>query len=446
MIPERKIIWWHYYLINRYTTPVSQLFDEQQKLVFQLLVEKEIAHANHTIGKIPQDAWLDIKTKCNPEYVKLDRVNEIEKQTSHDLMAVVLAITEQCSVGGKYIHLGATSMDVQDTVLGLQLSKAKEYLIKSLSGVIKELARLTETHRNVVSIGRTHGQHAIPMTQGFKFANFLSEFLISYNQLVQSKVNYGKIAGAIGTYASYNTIAIEDQVLKNLGLEKALITTQIVPRVLFMPFLSSLVTITASAERLAKEIRNLQRPEIGEWFEGFSSTQVGSSTMPHKRNPHKSERICGLTRVVRSLYSAQAENIAVEHERDLTNSAPERITFGDMISLTDFILIDLRKILQNLQLDYAKIDQNLHLMEGRQMTEAIMIKLADKIGRQEAHEILNRISSEPDFKQAIMTNKTLSSYLTRTELEQILEPSNYLGLVQEKIDLVLGYYRKVFKT
>ncbi len=445
-MPELDLIGDSISLIERYITPVSDLFDEQQKLEFQLLVEKEIARANYHIGKIPADAWQDIESKCNSDYIKLDRVNEIEKQTSHDLMAVVLAITEQCSIGGKFIHLGATSMDVQDTVLGLQLTKSKYFLLQSLIGVLKELARLTETHRNIISIGRTHGQHAIPMTQGFKFANFLSEFLISYQQLLQAKVNYGKISGAIGTYASYKTMKIEDEVLHNLGLEKAFITTQIVPRVLFMPFLSAIVSISASAERLAKEIRNLQRPEIGEWFEGFTSTQVGSSTMPHKRNPHKSERICGLARVIRSLYVAQAENIAVEHERDLTNSAPERITFGDMIGLTDFILLDLKKILQNLQLDYKKIDENLHLMQGRQMAEAVMIALADKIGRQEAHEILNRISNEPDFKQAILSNKTLSQYLTDPEIEQLLEPSNYLGLIQEKIDSVLTNYKSIIKN
>ena len=428
-------------MIDRYSTPISKLFDEHQKLIFQLLVEKEIAHANFTVGKISEEAWKDIDSKCTAEFVKLERVQEIEKQTSHDLMAVVLAITEQCSIGGKFIHLGATSMDVQDTVLGLQLKGAKEILLTSVKGVLEELARLTRSHRTVVCIGRTHGQHAIPMTQGFKFANFLSEFLISYNQLLSSKVNYGKIAGAIGTYASYNTQKIEELVLKELGLEKAFITTQIVPRVLFMPFLSALVSITASAERLAKEIRNLQRPEIGEWFEGFTSTQVGSSTMPHKRNPHKSERICGLSRVVRNLYEAQAENIAVEHERDLTNSAPERITFADMIGLTDFMLVDLQKILTNLQLDHARIEQNLHLMEGRQMAEAIMMKLADKIGRQEAHEILNRISSEPDFKQAILDNETLATYVKKDEIEQLLNPANYLGLVQEKIDDVLAVYK-----
>lgn len=428
-------------MIERYATPAFKLFDEHNKLTLQLLVEKAIAQANFNIGKIPQDAWEDIEKNCNPDFVKLDRVNEIEKQTSHDLMAVVLAITEQCSVGGKYIHLGATSMDVQDTVLGLQLSHAKEILLQSAKAVIQELARLTQEHRNVVCIGRTHGQHAIPMTQGFKFANFLSEFLISYDQLKNAKVNYGKISGAIGSYASYKTFEIENQVLEQLGLQKALVTTQIVPRVLFMPFLSALVSVSASAERLAKEIRNLQRPEIGEWFEGFSSTQVGSSTMPHKRNPHKSERICGLTRIIRNLYAAQAENIAVEHERDLTNSAPERITFGDMIGLTDFILVDLKKILSKLQLDYEKIDRNLHLMQGRQMAEAVMISLADKIGRQEAHEILNRISSEPDFKKAISSNDVLAANLSKDEIEQLLEPKNYLGLIQEKIDMVLKEYK-----
>jgi adenylosuccinate lyase len=428
-------------LIGRYTTSISHIFDEQQKLEYQLLVEKEISYANFRLGKIPEAEWNDINLKCNSQFVKLNRVNEIERETSHDLMAVVLAITEQCKIGGKFIHLGATSMDVQDTVLGLQLSSAKDKLIDSVKRILDELARLTSTHRNVICIGRTHGQHAIPMTQGFKFANFLSEFLYSFEQLLSSKVNYGKISGAIGTYASYQTSEIENIVLQNLGLEKTLITNQIIPRVVFMPFLTSLISISSSAERLAKEIRNLQRPEIGEWFEGFSGTQVGSSTMPHKRNPHKSERICGLARIIRNLYTAQVENIAVEHERDLTNSAPERITFSEMIILTDFILVELQKILTNLQLDYKKIEQNLYLSNGRQMSEAIMIHLANKIGRQDAHEILNRISTENEFKKALFENQLLSKHLTRDEIEKLLEPKNYLGLVQEKIDQVLFAYK-----
>ena len=168
--------------------------------------------------------------------------------------------------------------------------------------------------------------------------------------------------------------------------------------------------------------------------------------MPHKRNPMICERICGLARVIRSLYTAQAENIAVEHERDLTNSAPERITFGDMIGLTDFILTDLQKILRNLQLDTKQIEKNLHLSQGRQMAEAVMIRLADKIGRQEAHEILNRISNEPDFKKAILENKILSTYVTSSEIEKLLDPANYLGLIQEKIDLVLADYKSKIKT
>ena len=181
----------------------------------------------------------------------------------------------------------------------------------------------------------------------------------------------------------------------------------------------------------------MQRPEIGEWFEGFTNQQVGSSTMPHKRNPHKSERICGLARVIRSLYSAQVENIAVEHERDLTNSAPERITFLEITSLLNFVLLELKGILSRLQLDTKNIKKNLELSQGRNMTEAIMIRLTPLIGRQKAHELLNKISGSDQFLETLTTNKIIKKYLSESEINDLINPENYLGLIQQKIDEVL---------
>jgi adenylosuccinate lyase len=204
-----------------------------------------------------------------------------------------------------------------------------------------------------------------------------------------------------------------------------------------MPFLTSLLSLSCTVERLAKEIRNLQRPEIAELFEEFSGEQVGSSTMPHKRNPHKSERICGLVRVIRGLFSAQIENIAVEHERDLTNSAPERIIFSDLIVLVDFILLEMKNILSRLMIDKESIQKNMKLSGGRNMSEAIMMKLSPIIGRQKAHELLNKISNESDFVTAVKENPIIKKYLSAREIDSLLKPENYLGLTKEKIDTVL---------
>ena len=428
-------------MIERYTTSINKIFDEEQKLELQLLVEREIARAHAQSGTISFDAYYEIEKYCTPEFVKLERVQEIEEQLNHDVMAMVTAAAEQCptpTVGG-FLHLGATSMDIQDTVLGLQLTKAKNAILESLKVVIIELSKKAEENKEITCIGRTHGQHALPTTYGFKFANFTSEFLYAKRQLEEAQVNYGKIGGAIGTYASFGSTKVEQEVLKRLDLQNAPITTQVIPRVVFMPFLNSLISITGVAERLAKEIRNLQRPEIAEVFEEFTGKQVGSSTMPHKRNPHKSERICGLTRIVRALYHAGAENIALEHERDLTNSAPERIEFQDMIGLTDYILQEMAKIVKSLRLDHEKILHNLYLLEGRQCTERIMMRLAGSMGRQKAHRLLSKLADEANFKQAILANAEIKRYMPTidSEIDELLDPKNYIGLSIQKTDEVL---------
>lgn len=425
-------------MIDRFKTKISKIFEAEEKFRYQLLIEKELARAHFQQQHISKEAWEDIELHCTQEFVKLERVQEIEKQIHHDLMAVVLAITEQCTgEGAKFVHLGATSSDIQDTVLGLQLNQAKSILEISLQGVIKELERLTKAHRDVLCIGRTHGQHALPMTMGFKFANFLNEFLLSKDQFLSSKVGYGKLSGAIGTYASFNSDKTEKIVMTRLGLEWQTITTQIIPRVVFLPFLSSLLSISCSAERLAKEIRNLQRPEIGELFEEFTDQQVGSSTMPHKRNPHKSERICGLVRIIRNLFTAQVETIAVEHERDLTNSAPERITFLEIVTLVDYILLELQGILSRIQIDKKNIQKNLYLSGGRNLTEAVMLKVAPVLGRQKAHELLNRLTNHENFIDALKSNETIKNILNEAEINTLLQPENYLGQLHQCIDEVL---------
>jgi adenylosuccinate lyase len=414
--------------INRYKTSLNESFSEQRKFEFQLLVEKELAYANFKVGKIPKEANEVIQSRCNSEYVKLERVKEIEKEIHHDLMSVVLAISEQCGEFGGYIHLGATSYDIQDTVRGLQLTQAKETILDSLKKTIEIVKGLSLEHKNLVCIGRTHGAHAIPTTYGMKFGNFLNELILAKEVLENAKVNYGKMSGAVGTYASYGTMEIEQIVLEKLNLEKQPITTQIISRVLYSKYIYALGLTATVLDHFAREIRNLQRTEIDEIRESFSETQVGSSTMPQKRNPEKSERICGIARVIRGYIQTSMDNICSEHERDLTNSSSERIIISEASILTHFILLEMNKILQSLYLNLPKIEENLQLREGAQCAEHLMIKMASKIGRQKAHELLKKLSNEENFIQACKNNPIISEHFNAEEIDEILDPKNYVGL------------------
>ncbi|MHA1984458.1 MAG: adenylosuccinate lyase [Candidatus Hodarchaeales archaeon] len=434
-------------MLNRYETEVTDIFRDQTVFRYQLLVESSLAQANAVVGLIKNEYAKEINQYCTEKYVKYDRVKELESEVHHDIMSLVLAISEKCPEAGGFVHYGATSNDIKDTVLGLQLKDSKKILLNSLKELIAAIINKAEEFFDVVCIGRTHGQHALPTTYGFKFANFINEFLYCHDQLVTSSVNFGKISGSIGTYASFNTEEVEKHVLDSLGLQSVNITTQILPRVIFMPFLNSLVSIAGVAERFAKEIRNLQRTEIGELFEEFTSKQVGSSTMPQKRNPHKSERVSGLARVVRSLYQVGADNIALEHERDLTHSSAERIEFNSIISITHYILLELTNISKSLSLDHKNIKKNLSLTGGRQNTEKIMLELTPFIGRQTAHKLLSQLSNETDFKTAILNDKEINKHLSLNEqkLEELLDPNHYLGLSRRKAEQIIKLAKSKIK-
>jgi adenylosuccinate lyase len=416
---------------------MNKVFSTQNKFELQLLVEKELAEANYKVGKIPKEANDVIQIKCTPEFVKLERVQEIEKEIHHDLMSLVLAISEQCEEYGGYIHLGATSYDIQDTVRGLQLKEAKKMILNTLEQTIEITKDLTEEHKELACIGRTHGIHAIPTTYGMKLGNFLNELNITKEKLENSKVAFGKFSGAVGTYASYGTREIEKIILEKLGLEKQPITTQVITRVIYADFIYSLALTATVLEHFAKEIRNLQRTEIDEVRESFVTAQVGSSTMPQKKNPEKSERICGLARVIRSKINPALENIGLEHERDLSNSSAERVLFAESSILTHYILLQMNEILKNLYFNLPKIKENLYLRKGAQCAEHLMIKLANKIGRQKAHELLKQLSNEEDFTEAVKANQTVIDIFSISEIEEILEPMNYLGLSKQIVEDLL---------
>ena len=414
--------------ITRYKTPLVELFSEKKKFELQLLIEKELAAANFEQGKIPKEAHDIIQEKCNSNYVTIERVKEIEKEIHHDLMSVVKAISEQCNKYGEYIHLGATSYDIQDTVRGLQLKEAKEVILQTLNETIDIAKGLAVEYKDLICIGRTHGIHAVPTTYGMKFGNFLNELVLAKEVLENTKVNYGKMSGAVGTYASFGTQEIEKYVLKRVGLERLPITTQVVSRVIYYNYISALSLIATVLDHFAREIRNLQRTEIDEVREEFSEKQVGSSTMPQKRNPEKSERICGLARVIRSNIHVALDNICLEHERDLTNSSSERVILAESSILTHYILLQMNIILRNIYLNRSKIEENLFLMKGSQCAEHLMIKMTNKIGRQKAHELLRQLSSAENFEKAVKSTDSITKFFSEEEIDEILNPKNYTGL------------------
>ncbi len=423
--------------VSRYNTSLVEIFSEKKKFELQLLIEKELAAANFELGKIPKEAHDIIQKKCNSKFVKLERAKEIEKEIHHDLMSVVKAISEQCDKYGEYIHLGATSYDIQDTVRGLQLKEAKAEILETLNKTIDIVKELAIKHKDLICIGRTHGIHAVPTTYGMKFGNFLNELILAKEVLENAKVNYGKMSGAVGTYASYGTKEIEKFVLRKVGLEKLPITTQVVTRVIYYKYISALSLVATVLDHFAREIRNLQRTEIDEVREEFSKKQVGSSTMPQKRNPEKSERISGLARVIRGNIQVALENICLEHERDLTNSSSERVILSETSILTHYILLQMNTVLKNLYLNYSKIEENLFLMEGSQCAEHLMIKLTDKIGRQKAHELLRQLSSAENFVKTVKSNPTVKKFYTEEEIDDILNPKNYAGLASEIIEDII---------
>jgi adenylosuccinate lyase len=433
----------------RYNTKeMRELFTEEAKLQNWLDVEAALAKAHAELGNIPKSAAEEIAKKASLDFVKLERMKEIEKEIHHDIMAMVRALDEQCGgEAGNYIHYGATSYDIVDTALALQLKKALNVMESRVIALLKLLLNLCDEHKETLCIGRTHGQHAIPTTFGMKFAVWGAELGRNLTRLreAQNRCLRGKMSGAVGTMASFGEkgFEIQDLVMKYLGLSPVLIANQVVQRDIHAEIIVLLNFIASTADKIAREIRNLQRTEIGEIFEPFVKKQVGSSTMSHKRNPHKSERIVSIARRIKSSLIVAFDNISLEHERDLTNSANERIVIPETFILTDYILSQLISILTGLEFNYDNINKNLDLTQGQVLSEKIMIELVKKgIGRQEAHEILRKagIASREEgksIKEILMTEPEVNKLVTVKELDEWLDPRNYIGTAVEQVKKVI---------
>lgn len=426
---------------SRYQTPLSEVFSTEKRVAYQLQVELALLKALCAQKLAPEQAHKTLSKAVNEGKVTTARVQELEQETHHDIMAMVMALSEQSKDFGGYVHLGATSQDINDTVTALQLVQSKQQLLEAVDAVRRELTRLSLEHRDTACIGRTHGQHAVPTTIGFKFANFLYEVSVAREYLARAQVDIGKFSGAVGTCAALDTTRIQEDVLTELGLKVPPITMQVLTRLHYTEYIFALSAIAAALEKLCKEIRNLQRTEINEFCEGFAAKQVGSSTMPQKRNPHKSERVCGLARMVRAQLQPQMETVALEHERDLTNSSVERITLSNSTVITHYILLESRKILASLAVDHESVKKNLYLLNGDQLAERIMVALTNKLpgGRQEAHHLLKKYAHSTGVR-SIIEDQYVAQHIPREDFEKLLDPETYLGRAGEIIDNVVKQY------
>ena len=426
---------------------VKKIFSEDNRLLYQLKVEAALARAHAKFGNIPEKAADEITKKANLNYVKIERVKEIESEIHHDVMAMVKALTEVCGDAGKYIHLGATSYDIVDSANALQITEAIDIIEKGLVELKNSLLGLAVKYRDTVMLGRTHGQDALPITFGMKMAVFASETDRHIHRIKQCReeVAVGKMSGAVGTGAALGEhfFEIQNAVMEELGLKAELPSTQIVGRDRYIALISVLANIAASMEKFATEIRNLQRSEIGEVAEPFAKKQVGSSTMPHKRNPIICEQICGLSRVIRANLLPAWENAIQWHERDLCNSSSERFIIPHSIILTDWVISQMTKVFSGLDVYPQKMKENIERSMGLPMAESIMILLVEKgMGRQEAHELMRvcsikAIEQKKHLREILVGDKKIRELLTPEEISNALDAEKYIGSAVKIVDMTI---------
>ncbi|WP_258084111.1 adenylosuccinate lyase [Thermococcus thermotolerans] len=427
---------------------MRRIWDEENKLQKLLDVEAALARAHAKLGNIPEESARVISERANTKWVRLERVKEIEAEIHHDIMAVVKALSEVCGEHGKYVHLGATSNDIIDTANALLIKESLEIVKSDLREIRSILKNLAMEHKYTVCIGRTHGQHAVPTTYGMKFAIWLDEIQRHLDRIdeLEERILVGQMSGAVGTMASFGDKGPEIQrlVMEDLGLKPARISNQIIQRDVYAELMMVLALIASTLDKIALEVRNLQRTEILEISEPFGKRQVGSSTMPHKRNPIRSEKVSGLARVLYSNVIPALLNNPLWHERDLTNSSVERVILPESFVLLDEMLKSMKKVLSGLEFFPENIKRNLYMTNNLIMAEPLMLKLTEKgMGRQEAHELVRRLAMRAfrenrDLIAVARENEDVRKFLTEDDFES-LKPENYIGMAPLIVDNVIAY-------
>ena len=422
-------------MIERYCRPqMKGVWSDENKFNKWLDVEIAVCDAWAEIGAIPREAIPKIKlAKCN-----LKRMEEILKETHHDMTAFLGAVSESLGGESRFIHLGLTSSDVMDTALSLQMIEAAEILTQDIKELILVLAQKAMEHRYTPMIGRTHGIHAEPITFGLKLAIWVEEMRRNLQRLGEAKkvIAVGKISGAVGTYATVPP-EVERIACRKLGLISSPISNQILQRDRHAQFMTTLAIIASSLEKFATEIRGLQRTEVGEVGEPFGAGQTGSSAMPHKRNPELCERVCGLARMVRGNALTAMENIALWHERDISHSSTERIILPDSCLLVDYSLALFTSVIKGLQVYPQRMKKNLEMTKGLIFSQRVMLALIDKgLSRQKAYELVQRNAMKAwqknkDFLSLLKADSEIIAVLPEPELEPLFDYQYYLRYVDE---------------
>lgn len=429
-------------MIARYTRPeMGKIWTLENKYAKWLDVELAVCDAWAELGEIPSEALNTIKKKARFD---VERIEEIEKTVKHDVIAFLTSVAENVGPESRYIHKGLTSSDVVDTALSLLMRDASNIIIDDIKTLMTVLKEQALKYKDTPCIGRSHGVHAEPMTFGLKFALWYEEMRRNLERMKRAKevISIGKISGAVGTFSNI-PVEIEEKVCKRLGLKPEPVATQVVQRDRHAEYLLTLAIIAATIEKIAIEIRHLQRTEVLEAEEPFEAGQKGSSAMPHKRNPVGCENLSGLARVVRANALASLENIALWHERDISHSSVERIIIPDSSILIDYMLNRLTGILENLQVYPERMKENMQRSYGLFNSQRVMLALTEKgLTREEAYLIVQRNAMKSwkerkDFKGLLLKDRDVKRYLTPKEIERLFDLGNYF----KNIDYIL---RRVF--
>lgn len=439
----------------RYGRPeAKEIWSREGRHSRQLEVERALVWAHCQLGRVSAEHYDMIADISDPGIVTADRVDEIEAETRHDIMALTKAMAEKAGEAAWCIHLGATSNDIVDSAVALQIRDSIKLQRQSLKILLATLCDLAERERDTVMLGRTHGQAAVPITFGLKIAVFIDEFrrhLVRLDEL-ESRAITGKFLGAVGTGAAQGNNAKELQqlILQHLGLTVPVATTQVVGRDRYIEWVGWMANVAASVEKLLQEVRNLQRSEIaevGEWFD--VEKQVGSSTMAHKRNPITAENASGLARIVRSMIIPSYENALLWHERDLANSSSERFTLSHAMILLDDILAKSDRVMSKCVVDGERMLANIESQNGLVMAEKIMLALVDEgIHRDQAHEILRAasmiaVAENRHLREICGEDESVRGAFSEDELDQLFDPSSHLGVSGEIVDEAVALARKL---
>ena len=430
-------------MIPRYSRPeMAKIWEPENRYQKWLDVEIAACEAWAKKGEIPKKSLSTIKKKAG---FNVKRIDKIEDRVKHDVIAFLTSVAEHVGPDSRFVHKGLTSSDVLDTALAVLMKEAADIIILDIQNLLKVLKANAMKYKATLQMGRSHGIHAEPTTFGLTFALWYAEMNRNLQRMKTARetISYGQLSGPVGTFSSLPP-EIETFVCKKLGLNPALVTTQVIQRDRHAEYMNTLALIAGAIEKMAIEIRHLQRTEVLEAEEPFSKGQKGSSAMPHKRNPIGSENLSGLARVVRSNALAAMENIPLWHERDISHSSVERIIIPDSTILINYMLVRLKGILKNIQVYPDRMKENINLSNGLFCSQRVLLMLTEKgLSRENSYRIVQRNAMKSwelckDFRDLLLKDKTIAHYLSKKDIDKLFD----LKFYTKNVDYIL---KRVFK-